>query len=208
MVGGKTFTSDQVNGLTYTVEDAVESIGFGWFQAQVIITSGLFSVSRNVFFPCSPLRFPTDTGKPGKWKWSWKSHGTWKIGQKLWNSVMSHWILPILPQNYVKFLLFFVTTKKLSSNLESLHFSTFSAKCCECKIGKKDGYGKSRNGGGKVIDKYFVKCLGTLLYNSLTPTVPCSGLPLSTVRPSQLKLDLWVRGDVKIPPPPQKKKKN
>ena len=38
--------------------------------------------------------------------------------------------------------IFWVTTKKLSSDLESLHFLMFSAKCRKCKIGKRDGQGK------------------------------------------------------------------
>ena len=53
-----------------------------------------------------------------------------------------------------------VTTKKLSSELESLHFLTFSAKRCKFKIGERDGHGKSRNGHGKVMEKYFVKSTG------------------------------------------------
>ena len=48
-------------------------------------------------------------------------------------------------------------TKKLSDDLESLHFLTFPTKRHECKIGKRDGHGKSRNGHGKVSEKYFVK---------------------------------------------------
>ena len=56
-----------------------------------------------------------------------------------------------------KFVNFFVTTKKLSGNRESLHFPMFSVRCCECTIGKRDGHGKSRNGQGKVRGKYFVK---------------------------------------------------
>ena len=43
-----------------------------------------------------------------------------------------------------------VTTKKLSSDLESPNFPRFSAKRRECKIGKRDGHGKSRNGHGKI----------------------------------------------------------
>ena len=31
----------------------------------------------------------------------------------------------------------FVTTKKLSSDLESPHFPMFSRKCCECKSGRE-----------------------------------------------------------------------
>ena len=90
---------------------------------------------------------------------SWKSHRTWKICQKSWNFVVSHGILPILPQNYSIFL---VNSKKLSSDLESPHFPMFSAKHCECKIGERNGHGKSRKGHGKVMDKYFVKSVGTL----------------------------------------------
>ena len=48
------------------------------------------------------VRVPTESGKSGKQKWSWKSHGTWKIGQKSWNFVISHGILPILPPNLTK----------------------------------------------------------------------------------------------------------
>ena len=61
--------------------------------------------------------------------------------------MISHGILPNL--------YFFVTTKKLSSDLESLHFPRFFAKHCECKIGKRDGH-------GKVMEKYFFKSVGTL----------------------------------------------
>ena len=41
--------------------------------------------------------------------------------QKSWNFVISHGILPILPPNCTKFV-FFVTTLKFSSDLESLNF--------------------------------------------------------------------------------------
>ena len=56
----------------------------------------------------------------------------------------------------------FVTAKKLSSNLEIPHFLTFSAKHRNFKIRQKDGHGKSRNGHEEVMDKYFVKSVGTL----------------------------------------------
>ena len=39
----------------------------------------------------------------------------------------------------------------------------FSGKYRECKIEKRDGHGKLRNGHGKVMDKYFVKSMGTLI---------------------------------------------
>ena len=68
---------------------------------------------------------------------------------KVWNFVISHGILSILPPKLYQICIFFlVTTRKLSSNLESLHFPTFSANCRECKT-------RERNGHGKVIDKYF-----------------------------------------------------
>ena len=59
-----------------------------------------------------------------------------------------------------------VTTKKLSSNQlnpGSLHFPMFTAKCHECKHGKRDGHGKSRNGHGKVMENNYD--------NALTDTV-------------------------------------
>ena len=52
-------------------------------------------------------------------------------------------------------MFFLVTTKKISSDLESPHFLTFSAKRCEFKIGDRDGHGKSRNGNGKVMEFFF-----------------------------------------------------
>ena len=48
-------------------------------------------------------------------------------------------------------------------NVESLHFPMFSAKCRECKIEKRDGHGKLRNGRAKVMEKYFVMSVGTLI---------------------------------------------
>ena len=52
-------------------------------------------------------------------------------------------ILNFAPELYT---IFFVNTKKLSSDLKSLQFLKFSAKCCEFKIGERNGHGKSRNG--------------------------------------------------------------
>ena len=46
--------------------------------------------------------------------------------------------------------MFFATTEKFSIRVESLHFPMFSAKCWECKIEKRDGHGKLRNGQGEV----------------------------------------------------------
>ena len=84
-----------------------------------------------------------------------------KNGPKVMEFGISHGILPILPLNCTKFV-FFVTTKKLSYDLESLHFLMYSTKRHECKIGKMNGHGKSRNGHGKVMEKYVVKSVGTL----------------------------------------------
>ena len=70
------------------------------------------------------------------------------VMEKSWNLVISHGILPL---NFTKFVLFFVTAKKFSSNQESLHFRTFSKKCCKCKIVKRDGHGKSRKGHGRIF---------------------------------------------------------
>ena len=47
--------------------------------------------------------------------------------------------------------LFFATTKKLSINVESPHFPTFSAKRSDCKIEKREGHGKLRNCHVKVM---------------------------------------------------------
>ena len=71
--------------------------------------------------------------------------------------------------------LFFTTTKKLSIDVKSLHFQTFLAKHRECKIGKRDGHGKSRNGPRKVKEKYFVKPVGTL-YKKESWSIPSTCL--------------------------------
>ena len=50
---------------------------------------------------------------------------------------------------FVLNLYFMVITKKLSSDLESLH--------CKFKIGERDGHGKSRNSHGKVTVSMMAK---------------------------------------------------
>ena len=107
------------------------------------------------------------------------SHGDWKtwkmkiVIEKSWNmknwpKVMKFcnqsWNMKNFVPKFYQICIFFVSAKKLSSNLESPHFPMFSAKCCECRIGKRDGPRKSRNGHGKVMDKYFVKYVGTLSF--------------------------------------------
>ena len=71
---------------------------------------------------------------------------------------------------------FLVNTKKLSSNLESLHISMFSAKRHKLKIGERNGHGKSRDGHGKVMEKYVVKSVYSLF---LCPYILGSGLILT-----------------------------
>ena len=46
----------------------------------------------------------------------------------------------------VQNLYVFFPPLKLSIHLESQHFQVFSVKCSECKIEKRDGHGKLRNG--------------------------------------------------------------
>ena len=97
-------------------------------------------------------------------------------GMKNWPKVMEFcnqsW-------NFTKFvpkLYQICTLKKLSIDVESSHFLMFSAKCHKYKIKKRDGHGKSRNGHGKVMEKYFVKFVGTL---------PCMApVPLSPAPPA------------------------
>ena len=60
-------------------------------------------------------------------------------------------------------MVFFATAKKSSIDVESPHFSTLSAKCRKYKIKKRDSHRKSRNSQGKVVKKYFVKSVETLL---------------------------------------------
>ena len=74
---------------------------------------------------------------------------------KNWPKVMEFcdesWNFTNFAPKIYQFCMFFVTAKKLSSNLESPYFPMFSAKCREFKIGKRDGHGKSRNGHGKIF---------------------------------------------------------
>ena len=60
--------------------------------------------------------------------------------------------LQIIPNLYV-----FTTTRKLSIGVES------PQNAANAKIKKRDGHGKLKNGNGKVMEKYFVKSVGTLL---------------------------------------------
>ena len=84
--------------------------------------------------------------------------------------MISHGILLICPELY-QIWTFFATTKKLSINVESPHFPTFSAKK------KRDCHGKSRNCQGKVMEKYFVKSVGTLLGDIYSVIIVSARLP-------------------------------
>ena len=83
-----------------------------------------------------------------------------------WPKVMEfcyqHGIVPILSPNGPNLYGFFATTQKLSIDFGSPYFLTFSARHCECKINKRGGHGKLRNGYGKVMEKHLVKSVGTL----------------------------------------------
>ena len=66
-----------------------------------------------------------------------------KNGQK----VISHGILPLLPQNLT---INFRNIKELSVGVESPYFQTFSSKRCNNKIVQGDGHGKSKPNHGKA----------------------------------------------------------
>ena len=90
--------------------------------------------------------------------------------------------------------MFFATAKKLSMDEESPHFLIFSAKHHNCKIAKLDGHGKLRNGHGKVMEKYFVKSVGTLVRKKNRKTVVHFDFILfdfKNARPNQGNTDLW-----------------
>ena len=116
------------------------------------------------------------------------SHVTRKIGNKSWNFMISYGMLWSVMEFYqfclwiVSNLSFLSPLKKLSSNLESPHFPTFSAKCRKCKFKKRNCHGKSRNGHGKVMEKYFVNPVGTLFWRWEYRGAGCSRL--TTDRPS------------------------
>ena len=69
------------------------------------------------------------------------------------------WTFTNFPPELYQICIFFVTIKKLSRDLESLHFPRFSAKHRECKNGEER---KSRNCHGKIMEKYLFKSVGTL----------------------------------------------
>ena len=58
------------------------------------------------------------------------------------NFVISHQIFTNFAPELHQICTFFATTKKLSINVESLHFQTISAKHRKCKIEKRDSHGK------------------------------------------------------------------
>ena len=67
--------------------------------------------------------------------------------------------------------IFFVTNKKLSSDLESPYFPRFSAKRCECNIGKRDGHRKIKKWSWKSHGKIFVQVCGNPVKGTKSNTV-------------------------------------
>ena len=113
-------------------------------------------------------------GSDGDWKtlkmklvmeksWNMKN---WPEVMEFCDSVMEFY--QFCPHFVLNLYFFWVTTKKLGRDLESLHFRSFSAKCHKFKIRERDGHGKSRNGHGKVIEKYFVNSVRILIQNLMT----------------------------------------
>ena len=98
------------------------------------------------------------------WKLEMKVEKSWNI--KKWPKVMEFcdqsWNFTNFVPELYRICILFGATKIFSTDLESLHFLMFSLKRRECKIGKTDGHGKSRNGYGKVMEKCFVNSVGTL----------------------------------------------
>ena len=70
--------------------------------------------------------------------------------------MISHGIFPILPPNCTKFVPFW-------PSLRNEAFSDVFGKMSRIENGGEGGHGKSRNGHGKVMEKCFVKCVGTLI---------------------------------------------
>ena len=76
-------------------------------------------------------------GSHGDWK-TWEIKMVMEKSWKNWPKVMEFcdqsWNFTNFAPKFYQICIFFVTAKKLSSNLESPHFQTFSAKYCKCKI--------------------------------------------------------------------------
>ena len=84
------------------------------------------------------------------------------VMEKSWNFVIQSWNFTNFALNLYEIWIFLVTTKKLGSDRESLHFRKISAKRRKFKIRERNGHGKSSNGHGKVMEKYFVMSVGTV----------------------------------------------
>ena len=80
---------------------------------------------------------------------SWNMQNCPKVMEFCYQS----WNFTNMSPKLYKICKFFANTEKLSISVER-HFSVFSAKCRECKIERRDGDGKLRNGHGKVMEKY------------------------------------------------------
>ena len=86
---------------------------------------------------------------------------------KNWPKVMElcyqSWNLINFAHELYQICMFLPALRNQSIDIESPHFRMFVVKRCECKIDKRDGHGKLRNGHGKVMETYFVKSVGILL---------------------------------------------
>ena len=89
---------------------------------------------------------------------SWNMQNWPKVMERCYQS----WNFANFAPKLYEICLFFATTVKLNIHIESLHFLMFSAKCGKNNFEKRDTHGKLRNGLGKVMEKYFVKSVGTL----------------------------------------------
>ena len=90
-----------------------------------------------------------------------------------------------------------VASKKLSSDLESLIFRCFPQNVASSKSGRKmpDGHGKSRNGHGKVMDKYSVKSVGALIKKKQNSYIMCIDLVRLLLGDHHMK-NTWLSADI------------
>ena len=95
---------------------------------------------------------------------------SWNVKEKkIMEFCRQPWNFTNFASRYNEIGMFLANIKKLNIGIESPHFLTFRPKCCEYKIEQRDG--KSRNGHGKVMAKYVVKSVGTLVNVTLTELV-------------------------------------
>ena len=95
------------------------------------------------------------------WKMKMVIEKSWNM--KKWQKVMEFY--QFSPQFVLNFL---ITTKKLSSDLESLHFLIFSAKCHKFKIEERDGHGKLKKWSWKnILSSLWEPCCAPLMWQCI-----------------------------------------